>query len=85
MNDDKFFTMLAANTDATHGSGDRAPARLKSRLYSTLIAAQAASGPLLNLPATRAAGRPLCVFEHVYFESPPIYWPHCPYVEFRRR
>jgi hypothetical protein len=19
------------------------------------------------------------------FESPPIYWPHCPYVSFRRR
>ena len=57
MNDDKFFAMLAANTDATHGTGDRAPARLKSRLYSTLIAEQAASGPLLSLPATRAAGR----------------------------
>jgi hypothetical protein len=111
MNDDQFFGHLAANTDAARGTSERAPARLKSRLYSALIAEQAASGPLLSLPATRAAGRPLCVFEHVlqvvprgelvtsmnpcrvcharvlaeHFESPPIYWPHCPYVEFRRR
>jgi hypothetical protein len=111
MNDDQFFTILAANTDAMHGTGERAPARVKSRLYSTLIAGQAASGPLLSLPATHAAGRPLCVFENLlqvvpggervtsmnpcrvcharvlaeHFESPPIYWPHCPYVEFRRR
>ncbi len=111
MNDDQFFTILAANTDATLGTGERAPARLKSRLYSALIVEHAASGPLLSLPATHAAGRPLCVFEHLlqvvpvgervtstnpcrvcharvlaeHFESPPIYWPHCPYVEFRRR
>ena len=111
MNDDTFFTILAANTDATHGTREHAPARLKSRLYSALIAEQAASGPLLSLAATQAAGRPLCVFETVlrvvpggervtslnpcrvcharvlaeHLESPPIYWPHCPYVEFRRR
>ena len=111
MNDERFFTILAANTDARHGAGERAPARLKSRLYTTLIAGQTASGPLLSLPATPAAGRPLCVFENLlqvmpggervtsmnpcrvcharvlaeHFESPPIYWPHCPYVEFRRR
>ena len=35
MNDEQFFTILAANTDAMHGTGERAPARLKSRLYST--------------------------------------------------
>ena len=111
MNDEQFFTILAKKTDAVHGTGDRAPASVKSRLYSTLIAEQTASGPLLGLPATQASGRPLCVFENVlqvvpggervtsmnpcrvcharalaeHFESPPIYWPHCPYVEFRRR
>jgi hypothetical protein len=111
MNDERFFTSLAAGTDATKGTGERAPARLKSRLYSALVAEQAASGPLLSLPATKASGRPLCVFENLLqvapggervtsmnpcrvcharllaeqFESPPIYWPHCPYVSFRRR
>jgi hypothetical protein len=111
MNDERFFTSLAARTDAVSGTGERAPARLKSRLYSALVAEQAASGPLLSLPATKASGRPLCVFENLLqiapggervtsmnpcrvcharllaerFESPPIYWPHCPYVSFRQR
>ena len=111
MNDERFFTRLAARTDTVKGSGERAPARLKSRLYSALVAEQAASGPLLSLPATQDGGRPLCVFENLlqvmpvgervtsmnpcrlcharvlaeHFESPPIYWPHCPYVAFRRR
>src|SRR5206468_2770498 len=109
MNDERFFTSLAARTDATKGTSERAPARLKSRLYSALVAEQAASGPLLSLPATKAAGRPLCVFENLlqvlpvgasvtsmnpcrvcharvlaeHFESPLIYWAHCPYVKFQ--
>ena len=110
MNDERFFTRLAEQTDVASGPADRAPARLKSRLYSALVAEQAATGPLRSLPATKAAGHPLCVFEHVLhvvpndrivsmnpcrvcharllaerFESPPIYWPHCPYVDFQRR
>jgi hypothetical protein len=111
MNDERFFTILAAKTDAMQGTGESAPARLKSRLYSALVSEQAASGPLLSLTATKAAGRPLCVFENLlqgmpvgervtsmnpcrvcharvlaeHIESPPIYWPHCPYVGFRRR
>ena len=110
MNEDRFFTRLAESTDAVRGTSEHAPARVKSRLYSALAVAQASSGPLRSLPATSAAGRALCVFEHVLrvipddritsmnpcrvcharllaerFESPPIYWPHCPYVEFRRR
>ena len=110
MSDERFFTRLAETTDAVSGAADRAPARLKSRLYSALVATQAAAGPLRSLQATKAAGHPLCVFEHVlqvvpnervvsmnpcrvcharvlaeHFESPPIYWPHCPYVDFQRR
>ncbi len=109
MNDDDFLTRLAALTDAAAAAG-RAPARLKSRLYSALVAQQAAAGPLRSLPSTQAAGGHLCVFEHVLrvvpneqvasmnpcrvcharvlaerFESPPIYWPHCPYVDFQKR
>ena len=110
MNEERFFAMLAEKTDAVAGTAARAPARLKSQLYSALVVEQAASGPLRSLPATKAAGRPLCVFENVLrvvpdermtsmnpcrvcharllaerFESPPIYWPHCPYVDFQRR
>ena len=110
MNEDHLFTLLAEQTDMEPEAAERAPSRLKSKLYSALVVEQAASGPLRSLPATRAAGRPLCVFENVLravpdervtsmnpcrvcharllaerFESPPIYWPHCPYVEFQRR
>jgi 2-hydroxychromene-2-carboxylate isomerase len=88
----------------------RAPASLKSRVYSAMVTKLAERGPLRTLPATKAAGRDLCVFEHLLcafpherltsmnpcrvcharllaerFESPPIYWPHCPYVEFQRK
>ena len=108
MNVEHFFTTLADTTDT--GQTERAPSRLKARIYSALVMAQTAHGPLRSLPATEAAGRPLCVFENVLclvpservaamnpcrvcharvlaerFDSPPIYWPHCPYVDFQRR
>ena len=110
MDDERFFTTLAEKTDAMPGTAGRALSSLKARLYSALIVDQATSGPLRSLPTTKAAGRPLCVFENALcvvpnervaamnpcrvcharllaerFESPPIYWPHCPYVEFQRR
>jgi hypothetical protein len=56
---DRVLEEVAAHEDA----GDRASSCLKSRIYSALMKRQAASGPLLGLPATRAAGRDLCVFE----------------------
>ena len=109
MDEDRFFTTLADTTDATPAPSERAPARLKSRLYSAIVAELASSGPLRSLPSTHAAGRDLCVFENLVsrvpderirsmnpcrvcharllaerFESPPVYWPHCPYVEFQR-
>ena len=110
MNDERFFTTLAEKTDAAPAAAERAPSRLKARLYSALVLEQAANGSLRSLPVTKATGRPLCVFENVLciipnervaamnpcrvcharllaerFESPPIYWPHCPYVDFQRR
>ena len=109
MDEERFFTMLARKTDTAPAVSARAPARLKSRLYSAIVAELSASGPLRSLPATKAAGRNLCVFENLLgvipderigsmnpcricharllaerFESTPIYWPHCPYVEFQR-
>ena len=109
MNDEQFFQRLAKETDALESRADHAPARLKARVYSALVAAMASDGPLRSLPETHASGRPLCVFEHLFcvvpaermtsmnpcrvcharvlaerFDSPPIYWPHCPYVKFIR-
>ena len=54
--------MLADETGPTPDD-ERAPARLKSRIYSRLLAEQQATGGLLSLTDTRASGRPLCVFE----------------------
>lgn len=48
----------------------KAPSRLKSRIYSALMRRQAANGALLSLPATRAAGRGLCVFESLASACP---------------
>jgi hypothetical protein len=42
---------------------DDAPARLKSRIYSAVVAQMAGSGSLLDLTESRKAGAELCVFE----------------------
>jgi hypothetical protein len=61
MSDDLWFERLA---DASGSSTEeRAPARLKSTIYSALLARMAESGPLLDLAITRKAGGHLCVFE----------------------
>jgi hypothetical protein len=44
---------------------DRAPARLKSVIYSALVERMAEEGPLRGLAATRKDGGRLCVFEAV--------------------
>ncbi len=63
MESDSFFEKLAAETDARESDPERAPARLKSNIYSALVTQLAATGPLLTLSATKNGGRPLCVFE----------------------
>jgi hypothetical protein len=42
------------------------PARLKAKIYSTLISRLSETGPLLGLTATKAAGAGLCVFEEAW-------------------
>ena len=42
-----------------------ASSRLKSRLYSRLLATMENSGPLVQLSETKAQGRGLCVFEQI--------------------
>ena len=62
MSDDLWFEQLAqAAGEETH---DRAPASVKSRIYSTLVSRMAQSGPLLDLGTTKKEGGHLCVFEN---------------------
>ena len=48
----------------------RAPARLKSKIYSRLMQHLAATGPLRSLPETKASGADLCVFEELVRITP---------------
>jgi hypothetical protein len=69
MSDDVWFERLA---EATGDSGpERAPARLKSRTYSALVARMAESGSLLDLAESKDAGGQLCVFETALTVLPP--------------
>ena len=62
MSDEVWFQQLA---DVTRiGSGERAPAHLKSNVYSSLVMSMTDSGPLLDLREVKDAGGHLCVFEH---------------------
>lgn len=61
--DDLWFERLAEATDDL--PEERAPATLKSRIYSALVAQMAGSGGLLDLAETKKAGGHLCVFESI--------------------
>jgi hypothetical protein len=62
MSDDVWFERLA---DATrYDAQERAPARLRSKIYSALLARMAESGALLDLAESKKAGGRLCVFEY---------------------
>jgi hypothetical protein len=63
MSDDRWFEQLATVVGAD--TGERAPARLKSKIYSAIVAKLAEEGPLLDLKATRDACGQLCVFESI--------------------
>jgi hypothetical protein len=61
MADEVWFQQLA---DATGiAAAERAPAHLKSKVYSSLVTSMAQSGPLLDLKDVKDAGGHLCVFE----------------------
>ena len=108
MSDDLWFERLAELTGDI--PQERAPARLKSNIYSALVAQMAESGPLLDLADTKEAGARLCAFENVLtalplgtdirsmnpcrvcharvlgerIEHAPVFWPGCPYSDFRK-
>jgi hypothetical protein len=62
MSDDLFDRLAEVTGDVV--MEERAPARLKSRIYSALVVRMSQSGPLLDLTATKSAGHRLCVFEN---------------------
>jgi hypothetical protein len=63
MNEERWFEQLAEETPLE--TAIPAPSCLKSLVYSHLISEAETEGPLLPLPETKAAGRGLCVFEHL--------------------
>lgn len=58
----ELITSAVASVEA---APPRASARLKSRIYSSLVQELAKSGPLLSLAETKASGAALCVFEEL--------------------
>ena len=69
MDADRFFVKLATDTGGVTDA-ETAPPRLKSRVYSALVAEQAATEPLRSLSSTKADGGKLCVFEHLVAGAP---------------
>jgi hypothetical protein len=69
LQNDPLTGILAAALDETRGAS--APARLKARLYSTLLRRQQESGPLLGLNETHGRGYGLCVFEDAWRRMTP--------------
>ena len=63
-NDDRLFELLARQPD--EAESQRAPSRLKAKLYTSLVQKQQESGRLRTLTETRADGRGLCVFEELW-------------------
>jgi len=49
---------------------EQASSRLKSRIYSGLVAAAQDAGPLRTLSESKADGEKLCVFEHAVAALP---------------
>ena len=60
--DTEYLPQRAALDEETRP--EPAPARLKAKIYSLLVARQSQSGPLRSLSGCKADGASLCVFEH---------------------
>jgi hypothetical protein len=66
MNTEQLLERLGREPDEL----ERAPARLKSKIYSALIARLSSRGRLLSLAGVKGGGRQLCVFEHAIAALP---------------
>jgi hypothetical protein len=62
--DNSLFELLARAT--SEAGVERAPSRLKARLYTALIQKQQESGRLRTLAETRSCGHGLCIFEDLW-------------------
>ena len=68
--EEEFFEKMAKAAESATQPAKRAPARLKSRIYSALVQRAAADGELRSFPETKAAGRGLCAFEELMRVAP---------------
>jgi hypothetical protein len=70
MPEEQLFEKIAEKAEHLDAGPSVTPARLKARIYSTLVKRQQESGPLRSLTETKAGGEKLCVFEHVWTITP---------------
>lgn len=70
MSDERWFERLAAAATHDRPHAPKAPARLKSRIYSALVREMSAAGGLCSLTASKADGRRLCIFEEFVAAMP---------------
>jgi hypothetical protein len=68
LSDDRLMELMAGRVDLRRS--ERAPARLKAKVYSALLREQAKTGPLMSLRASKSGGRALCVFEELVCIAP---------------
>ncbi len=68
--DEEFLERIAEGVEPTELELERAPARLKAKVYSALMLKHVETGPLLSLTETRACGHELCVFEELVRIAP---------------
>ena len=66
MLEEQVFAQLAQRAEYPEEASVAASARLKSRIYASLVKRQQESGPLVSLTETKAAGGQLCVFEDLW-------------------
>ena len=64
------FVELAERTQSSEPAASRASSRLRSRLLTSLVNRQAASGPLLSLKQCAHGGAELCPFEKLVAIAP---------------
>ncbi len=67
---DEEIEILVGLAEGAPLAGDLASSRLRSRIYSAMMLAAEAEGPLRALDQTCADGRELCVFEKLVEISP---------------
>jgi hypothetical protein len=65
MSEDRWFERLGTMPRDDTADSERAPAKLKSKIYSAVVNRLVETGALLDLADTKAHGQRLCVFEEV--------------------